>query len=103
MMVDAGGDPDTPRPRTGPLVAAFIALVALASCELWVIGLTAGRAARITALAGLLMAKVGLVLAFFMRGRANRRASWLVLTAIGLATGAAVVLMLDTVFRVTLL
>jgi hypothetical protein len=59
-----------------------------------------GRAARITALAGLLMAKVGLVLAFFMRARASRQASWLALVAIGFAAAVAVVLMLETVYRV---
>lgn len=84
-----------------PIVAAFIALVALTSGELMVIGLDAGRAARITALAGLLMAKVGAVLAFFMHARVNRRAAWLALVAIGLAAGAGVVLMLETAYRVT--
>ena len=49
---------------------------------------------------GLLMAKVGLVLSFFMRARASRRASWLALTAIVAAAGFAVVLMLEMVFRV---
>ena len=36
-----------------------------------------------------------------MRARANRRAAWLTLLAIGVAAGVAVVLMLETVFRVT--
>ena len=58
--------------RSGSL-AAFVALLALTSGELIVVGLDAGRAARITALAGLLMAKVGVVMAFFMHARANRR------------------------------
>jgi len=100
MTGDTGAGGDTARPATARLVAAFVALVALTSAELWVIGLPAGRAARITALAGLLMAKVGLVLSFFMRARASRRASWLALTAIVAAAGFAVVLMLEMVFRV---
>jgi hypothetical protein len=78
----------------------FVALIALTAGELTVVDLEVGRAARITALAGLLMAKVGLVLSIFMRARARRYASWLALTAIGLAVGAAVVLMLETVSRV---
>ena len=56
------------------IAVAFVALLALTSAELIVVGLDAGRAARITALAGLLMAKVGVVMAFFMHARANRRA-----------------------------
>jgi hypothetical protein len=91
---------DTARPRTAALLAAFVALIAMTSCELVVVGLAAGRAARITALAGLLMAKVGLVLSFFMRARASRQSSWLALVAIGMAVGFAVVLMLEMVFRV---
>ena len=100
MTDDAG--PHSVNARSGalPIVAAFVALLALTSGELIVIGLDAGRAARITALAGLLMAKVGVVMAFFMHARANRRASWFVLVAIGFAAGAGVVLMLETAYRV---
>lgn len=83
-----------------PIAAAFVALVALTIGELIVIGLDAGRAARITALAGLLMAKVGVVMAFFMHARANRRASWFVLVAIAFAAGAGVALLLETAYRV---
>ncbi len=101
MTGDAGAGADPARPATARLVAAFVALVALTSAELWVVvGLEAGRAARITALGGLLMAKVGLVLSFFMRARASRRASWLALVALAAAAGFAVVLMLEMVFRV---
>jgi cytochrome c oxidase subunit IV len=101
-MTDDGGADSlaAPRPAGLALAAAFAALVALTAGELVVTGLAAGRAARITALAGLLMAKVGLVLAFFMHARASRRASALALGAIGFAAGSAVVLMLETVFRV---
>ena len=98
------GDADTAsRPATFPLLAVFALLVALTAGELFVVGMDAERAARITALAGLLMAKVGLVLSFFMRARANRRAARLTLLAIGVAAAAAVVLMLEMVFRVTVL
>jgi cytochrome c oxidase subunit IV len=98
------GEADTAsRPATFPLLAVFALLVALTACELLVPGMDAGRAARITALAGLLLAKVGLVLSFFMRARASRRAARLTLLAVGVAAGAAVVLMLETVFRVNVL
>ena len=98
------GDADTAsRPTTLPLLAVFALIAALTACELLVAGMDAGRAARITALAGLLMAKVGLVLSFFMRARASRRAARLTLLAIGVAAGVAVVLMLETVFRVNVL
>jgi hypothetical protein len=91
---------DTARPRVAPLMAAFAALVVMTTGELMVVGLAVGRAARITALAGLLMAKVGLVLSLFMRARASRHASWLALVSIGAAAGFAVVLMLEMVFHV---
>jgi hypothetical protein len=94
-------DLDAPRPAVLPLAAAFGALVALTACELVVAGVAVGRPARITALAGLLIAKVGLVLSFFMRARADRRTSAAVLVSIGFAAAAAVVLMLETVFRVS--
>jgi heme/copper-type cytochrome/quinol oxidase subunit 4 len=83
------------------LAAAFLSLLALTAGELFVVtGLDAGRPARITALAALLMAKVGVVLSFFMHARRDRRASWFVLVAIVFAAGAAVVLLLETAYRV---
>ena len=91
------------RPATFPLLAVFAVVAAMTACELVVPGMDAGRAARITALAGLVMAKVGLVLSFFMRARASRHAARLTLLAIGVAASAAVVLMLETVFRVNVL
>jgi len=100
MSSDAGTTSAPARPGAWPLAAAFAVLAALTAGELVVAGSAVERAARITTLAGLLMAKVGLVLAFFMRARARRRASWLLLVAIGLGAGAAVVLMLETVYRV---
>ena len=98
-----GSSNTAPRPATLPLLAVFALLAALTACELFVPGMDAGRAARITTLAGLMMAKVGLVLSFFMRARASRRAARLTLLAVGVAAGAAVVLMLETVFRVNVL
>ena len=100
MTGDAGTTAAASRPAPLPLAAAFAALAALTGAELLVAGSAVERAARITALAGLMLAKVGLVLAFFMRARVQRRASWLLLVAIGLGAGAAVVLMLEMVYRV---
>ena len=100
MTDDAGAHSANVRPGAVSIAMAFVVLLALTIGELTVIGLDAGRAARITALAGLLMAKVGVVMAFFMRARANRRASWFVLVAIAFAAGAGVVLLLETAYRV---
>jgi hypothetical protein len=84
------------------LGAAFAALFALGALELIVLGLVMERAARITTLAGLLMAKVGLVLLFLMRARQSRRSARLLLTAIVFCAGVAVVLMLETAYRVSI-
>jgi hypothetical protein len=84
------------------LGATFAALIVLTSLELFVVGLGMPRASRITTLAGLLMAKVGLVLFLLMRARENRRGARLLLTAIGFGAGVAVVLMLETVYRVAI-
>jgi heme/copper-type cytochrome/quinol oxidase subunit 4 len=88
------------RPTMTRLAAAFAALVVLTIGELYVAGAPGDRAARITALAGLLIAKVGLVLSFFMHARASRGAAALTLVSIGFAAATAVVLMAETVFRV---
>ena len=85
------------------LGAAFTALFGLGALELVVIGLGMERAARITTLAGLLMAKVGLVLFFLMRARQSRRSARLLLTAIAFSAGVAVVLMLETAYRVSII
>jgi hypothetical protein len=87
-------------PGLAALAAGFGVLVAMTICELLVAGMSAGRAGRITALTGLLIAKVALVLSFFMQARANRRISTSVFVAIGFAAVVAIVLMLETVFRV---
>ena len=90
--------------RHGNLVlgAANVALIGLTSLELIVVGLGMDRAARITTLAGLLMAKVGLVLFLLMRARQHRRSARLLLTAIAFGAGVAVVLMLETAYRVAI-
>jgi hypothetical protein len=99
-MTDGAIEPSENRPAGALRIAAtFLALLALTGGELIVIGLDAGRPERITALAGLLMAKVGVVLAFFMHARVNRRASWFALAAIVFAAGAGVVLLLETAYR----
>lgn len=84
---------------TAALMAAFGALLALTACELVVAGLAAGYATRITVLACLLAAKVGLVLTVFMRARASWRASRFTLLSIGFAAAVALVLVLETLFR----
>jgi hypothetical protein len=103
MTDEVEAQPATARPSVMPLVAAFGALIAMTAGELLIAGMSAGRAARITALAGLLIAKVALVLSFFMQARASRRAAAAVVVSIGFAAAAAVVLMLETVFRVRVL
>jgi hypothetical protein len=100
MTADTDTHSDVAPPATAAVVGTFVLLVALVCCELGVVGLSVGRAPRITLLAALLMTKVGLVLSCFMRARASWRASWLALVSIGAAAGFAVVLMLEMAFRV---
>jgi caa(3)-type oxidase subunit IV len=92
-----------PRPRTAYLVA-FVALAAITLLEVGIalVHLDAGRAARVTALAGLAMAKAATLLLVFMHLRHEARALRLIaVVPVVLAPAFAVVLMLDTVFRVT--
>ena len=87
--------------RNGHVVlgATFATLIVLTAAELFVVGLGMERASRITTLAGLLMAKVGLVLVFLMGARENRRSARLLLAAIAFGAGVAVVLLLETAYR----
>jgi len=85
------------RPKAAAI--GFAVLVALTIAELVVVGLDVDRAARVTALCGLLLAKVGLVLKLFLRIGARRRDPRLALGALLLASGFAVVLMLEMAFR----
>jgi len=87
------------RLAVGTTVAALIVLTFL---ELFVVGLGMERAARIATLSGLLMAKVGLVLFLLMRARENHRGARLLLTAIAFGAAVAVVLMLETAYRVAI-
>ena len=97
-----GAAPVAARHGNLALGATFAALVGLTALELIVVGLGMERAARITTLAGLLMAKVGLVIFLLMRARENRRGARLLLTAIAFGAGVAVVLMLETAYRVAI-
>ena len=100
-MSDSADTAQAARPRGAAIAAMFAALVLLTSLELVVVVvLGMGRAERITTLAGLLMAKFMLVLLFVMRARVSQLVVRLALAAIALAATAAIVLMLETVFRV---
>jgi heme/copper-type cytochrome/quinol oxidase subunit 4 len=94
-IVDSSDQPEGRRLRA----IGFVAIVALTIAELIVIGIDVDRAVRVTALCGLLMAKVGLVLMVFLRVRFRRRDPRLALVALFLAAGFAVVLMLEMAFR----
>lgn len=80
------------------LASAFAALCVLTVAELVVVGSGAGRSARVVALVGLLITKVGVVLSFFLRAAARPRAAALTLAAIVMAVGFAVVLLLEAGF-----
>jgi hypothetical protein len=77
----------------------FVALCALTAAELGIALAGGDRALRITALVGLLGVKFAVVLSFFMRAQASRRAARLTLAALAAAVGFAVVLMLEAAFR----
>lgn len=98
MNGEAGVD-SAHRPRVAAIAAAFCALLALTTAELMVPGLAADRQLRITLLAGLLMAKIGLVFVAFLRVRANRRSTGLLAVALVFAAGFAIVLMLESWYR----
>lgn len=93
------GEAHGERTSNAAVFVGFGALVLLAMAELAVPGLAAGRSLRITLLAGLLMAKIGIVFVAFMRVRANRRSTGLLAAALVMAAGFAVVLMLESWYR----
>ncbi len=104
MSVDVDTSPatDLAPARTGRLLFALVALLALTALEVGVVGLPIDRAARITALVGLAMTKALVMLAAFMRiGRESRILRLALLVPLVLAPGFAVALMLDAAFRVT--
>jgi hypothetical protein len=90
---------DTGKSGARGIVAVFGALCALTAAELLVPGLAAGRSLRIGLLVALLLGKVALVSLFFLRVRANRRWNGLLVVAVVLAVGFAIVLMLESWYR----
>jgi hypothetical protein len=93
------GDANIERTSNVALFAGFGALVMLTTAELLVPELAAVRALRITLLAGLLMAKVGIMFVAFLRVGANRRSTGLLAAALVMAAGFAVVLMIESWYR----
>ena len=88
--------------RDSQQILVFLGLVTLTALEITVIGFEIGRAARITALVGLAMAKGATLLLFFMHLRSASRALKLVAAVpLVLAPSFAVVLMVDAVYRAT--
>jgi caa(3)-type oxidase subunit IV len=86
--------------RHSQYVLVFLVLVTLTALEITVIGFEIGRAARITALVGLAMAKVAALLLFFMHLRSASRSFKLVAAVpLVLAPLVAIVLMMDAVYR----
>ena len=91
---------ETQPPPVGAAPAPFLVLLALTAAELAIATAGVGdRATRIAALVGLLSAKATVVLTFFMRAQASRRAARLTMAAIAAAVGFAIVLMLEAAFR----
>jgi hypothetical protein len=88
------------RGRLGQAAAIFVALGALTALELRVADLPVDSARRATALVGLLIGKVGLVMAFCLRAHLRRRsAPRLTAVALVMAAAFAAVLMLETAFQ----
>ena len=86
--------------RLAATVLTFAALAALTAAELKVAALDIAGPGRTTALAGLLLLKVGLVLLVCLRADFRRRsATRLTLLALVLAAGFAAVLMLEAAFQ----
>jgi hypothetical protein len=92
--------PNQPSRTAAPSLVPFVGLVVLTAAELALALAPGDRALRITALVGLLGAKMAVVLTLFMRAQASRRAARLALVALAAAVGFAVVLMLEAAFRV---
>jgi caa(3)-type oxidase subunit IV len=87
--------------RNSQYVLVFLALVTLTAIEITVIRFEISRAARITALAGLAMMKVGALSGYFMDLRSASRGFKLAAAVpLLLAPIVAVVLMMEAVHRV---
>ena len=90
----------SPSMKSGAMALTFLTLAALTLAELKVASVPGAGPERPTALAGLLLVKVGLVLALCLRADFRRRsAARLVLIALLLAAGIAAVLMLEAAFQ----
>jgi heme/copper-type cytochrome/quinol oxidase subunit 4 len=88
--------------RTRGIVAACVGLLIMTGLEVGLVNLPVDRAARVTALVGLAMTKVLVMLLAFMRlGHESRLLRTAALVPLILAPAFAVALMLDAVFRVT--
>lgn len=103
MTTDANAAAANDRPRPGRLrqaAAIFVALGALTALELRVSDLPVDTARRATVLVGLLIGKVGLVMAFCLRAHLRRRSAPR-LTAVALVMAAvfAAVLMVEASFQ----
>jgi len=79
--------------RSGATVLTFVTLTALTIAEVTVAGSAPASPGRVTALVGLLIVKVALVLAFCLRADFRRR------SAARLVLIAAAVLMLEAAFQ----
>jgi hypothetical protein len=92
---------DRSRPgRLRQAAAIFVALGAITALELRVADLPVDSARRATVLVGLLMGKVGLVLAFCLRAHLRRRsAPRLTAVALVMAATFAAVLMLEASYQ----
>ncbi|MES1207415.1 MAG: hypothetical protein ABUS79_15880 [Pseudomonadota bacterium] len=85
--------------RRGPALATYAVLAALTAAEIAVARGGGDGRDRTTALAGLLLAKAGILLAFSLRATPRRPGPRLALLAVVVAVGFAVVLMLEAVYR----
>jgi hypothetical protein len=91
-----------PRAPAASLLLAAVAVAALTGAEIAISGAEIARAPKVTAMVGLLLAKAATVGAFFMGARFGRRSARLTLVAVAVATGYAVVLMLEAAWRARL-
>ena len=82
-----------------PILTVLPVLAILTVAELLVASSAADGRLRTTVLAGLLMAKAGILLAFSLRASWRRSASRLALLALLMAAGFTIVLMLEGVYR----
>ena len=100
-MMSADGEATDAAGRAGrAALAAFAALALATGAELWLaVGASGDRATRVTALAGLLTAKGGIVLSWLMGARAHRRTATLIMAAMVIALGYGVILMLEAAFQ----